>query len=73
MAILTSLPIAYFADFRNKPAEAFIYWENNGKGEFKASTIKNVLQGRWITMDAGDYDGDGDLDIVLGNADFRTR
>ena len=63
--------IAYFADFRNKPAEAFIYWENNGKGEFKASTIKNVLQGRWITMDAGDYDGDGDLDIVLGNADFR--
>jgi hypothetical protein len=63
--------IAYFADFRNNPSESFIYWKNEGNLTFTPSTIKNVTNGRWITMDAGDYDGDGDLDIILGNADFR--
>ena len=63
--------IAYFADFKNRPSEAFIYWKNAGNFQFKPSTIQGVLEGRWITMDAGDYDGDGDADIVLGNADFR--
>jgi hypothetical protein len=63
--------IAYFADFRNILAESFIYWENEGNLRFSPSTIRNVSEGRWITMDAGDYDGDGDLDIILGNADFR--
>ena len=63
--------IAFFADFRNNPSEAFIYWENNGSLKFVPSTIKGVSEGRWISMDAGDYDGDGDLDLLLGNADFR--
>ena len=63
--------IAYFADFRNNPSEAFIYWENKGPLKFVPSTIKAVSEGRWISMDAGDYDGDGDLDLLLGNADFR--
>jgi hypothetical protein len=63
--------IAYFADFRKNPAEAFIYWQNEGGLKFSPHTIKNVSVGRWITMDAGDYDGDGDIDIILGNADFR--
>lgn len=63
--------IAYFADFRNNPAEAFIYWQNRGDLRFVPSSIKAVSEGRWISMDAGDYDGDGDLDLVLGNADFR--
>ena len=63
--------IAFFADFRNNPSEAFIYWENKGPLKFVPSTIKGVSEGRWISMDAGDYDGDGDLDLLLGNADFR--
>jgi len=63
--------IAYFADFKNNPSEAFIYWENKGNFKFQPSTIMNVSEGRWIAMDAGDYDGDNDLDIILGNADFR--
>ena len=63
--------IAFFADFRNNPSEAFIYWENKAPLKFVPSTIKGVSDGRWITMDAGDFDGDGDLDLLLGNADFR--
>jgi len=68
---LDLVSIAYFADFRDIPSEAFIYWENEGNFKFSPSTIKNVTVGRWIAMDAGDYDGDGDLDVILGNADFR--
>ena len=35
--------------------------------EFNPFTIKEYDQGRWLTMDAGDVDGDGDEDIVLGS------
>ena len=62
--------IAYFPDFDNKPGEAFIYWENQGSLSFKAFTFDRVSEGRWLTMDAGDMDADGDIDIILGNAYF---
>ena len=62
--------IAYFPDFEHRLEEAFVYWENTGDMQFKPSTVPGVNFGRWLTMDAGDIDGDGDDDIVLGNADF---
>ena len=62
--------IAYFPDFELKPREGFIYWENTGANHYKASSVKEVGLGRWLTMDAGDMDGDEDIDIVLGNANF---
>ncbi|HUS34682.1 MAG TPA: FG-GAP-like repeat-containing protein, partial [Verrucomicrobiae bacterium] len=43
------------------------YLENQGQMRFTASTCAESLSGRWLTMDAGDLDGDGDLDIVLGS------
>jgi hypothetical protein len=62
--------IAYFPDFENTPEESFIYWENTGNLSFHPSSFAEVAIGRWLTMDAGDVDGDGDIDIVLGNAKF---
>ena len=61
--------IAYFADFDNFPEESFIYLENNGKENFvfNASTIPQYDAGRWMTMEAGDIDNDGDEDIILGS------
>lgn len=62
--------IAYFPDFDHSPEEGFIYWENKGGLSFEPSSFKEVSAGRWLTMDAGDIDGDGDPDIILGNAFF---
>jgi hypothetical protein len=62
--------IAYFPDFDHRPEEAFIYWENEGDFVFKAFSFPEVSAGRWLTMDAGDIDADGDEDIILGNAYF---
>lgn len=60
--------ISFFPDYEHSPRESFVYLENQGKGlEFKASTFRECISGRWLTMDAGDLDGDGDEDIVLGS------
>lgn len=59
--------IAFFADIKNNPSESFIYFEQDKPLHFIPHAIPIHQYGRWISMDAGDYDGDGDLDIVLGN------
>jgi len=62
--------IAFFADFKNNPSESFIYFEQNSTKAFPDFTLHNLSinkYGRWICMDAEDMDGDGDVDIVLGN------
>ena len=33
----------------------------------KPNTFRTCISGRWLTMDAGDVDGDGDIDLALGN------
>lgn len=58
--------IAYFPDYLEGANESFVYLENRGQLSFAASTMVESISGRWITMDAGDMDGDGDADIVLG-------
>lgn len=59
--------ISMFPDLNNRPEEGFVYLENDGKLNFKASTIQRVKEGRWLCMDTGDLDGDGDKDIVIGS------
>ncbi|HCW08608.1 MAG TPA: VCBS repeat-containing protein, partial [Cytophagales bacterium] len=50
------------------PEESFIYWENNGNNTYNRYTFNGFADGRWLTMNAGDMDGDGDKDIILGSA-----
>jgi hypothetical protein len=59
--------ISMFADYDNRPEEGFVYLENKGNFTFVASTVDAVNKGRWLTMDTGDLDGDGDQDVVLGS------
>jgi hypothetical protein len=60
--------IAYFPDYKHRPYESFIYWENKGNMQFAPHSFPEALRGRWLVMDAGDPDRDGDEDIILGSA-----
>ena len=60
--------ISYFPDTKNQPEEGFVFLERtSSRLEFASYTIKDFNEGRWLTMDAGDLDQDGDEDIVIGS------
>ena len=59
--------ISYFADYQNQPEEGFVYLQNNGNFDFKPFSLPITQKGRWLTMDAGDFDQDGKIDLILGN------
>jgi hypothetical protein len=63
--------ISFFPDYDKSPEESFVYLENRGGLKFTAHTFADCYRGRWLTMDAGDLDGDGDVDIVLGGV-YKT-
>lgn len=59
--------IAFFSDFKNNPAEGFIYFEQDKPMHFIPHAVPINKYGRWICMDVNDWNGDGKPDIVLGN------
>lgn len=59
--------IAHFADYQRQPEEGFVYLENKGNFDFMPSGLPATQNGRWLTMDAGDFDHDGNVDLLLGN------
>ena len=59
--------ISFFADYKNEPEEGFVYLKNEGNLKFQSYSLPAAKDGRWLTMDAGDLDGDGKTDIILGN------
>jgi hypothetical protein len=59
--------VSFFPDYEHSPRESFVLLENKGGLKFEASTFPQCILGRWLTMDANDLDGDGDVDIVLAS------
>jgi hypothetical protein len=62
--------ISYIPDYDNTPRESFIYLENNGRPDlnFTPKSIPGAVSGKWLVADRKDYDGDGDIDVILGNS-----
>ena len=61
--------LSTFPDYENPAEPSFIYLENKNASAFtfENSTLKESNYGRWLLMDAGDVDGDGDEDIILSS------
>nr|MBI1232021.1 hypothetical protein [Cytophagales bacterium] len=66
--------ISYFADYTDLEEHGFVLLENEGFPNFSPTSLPVGKLGRWISMDTGDIDGDGDIDILLGNySAFYTK
>lgn len=63
--------ISFFADYKHHPEEGFIYLEQNGTFDFTPYSLPESGKGRWLTMDAGDFDNDGRIDLILGNFSIK--
>lgn len=64
--------ISFFPDYEITPQESFLYFENATPAgskvlDLRARTLRQGVTGRWISLEAGDLDGDGDDDLVLGS------
>ncbi|MEM9325092.1 MAG: VCBS repeat-containing protein, partial [Bacteroidota bacterium] len=60
--------LAFFPEFGQLSREGFVFLENQDTDalRFKSYTFDEAEHGRWLVMDKGDVDGDGDEDLLLG-------
>ena len=59
--------LATFPDYEKSPLLPFTFLKNEDPDSFKFSKqlLERPSEGRWLLMDTGDFDSDGDEDIVL--------
>lgn len=57
---------SFYSDLE-KPEQGFLYFSNEGNLNFKTFSTPEAVAGKWLTMEAADFDHDGDIDIVLGS------
>lgn len=58
---------AFYGDYSKTEHTSLVYLENQGNLQFKPQHFPEAKAGRWIVADAGDFDQDGDQDIVVGS------
>ncbi len=58
---------SFFSDYDDLGRKSIAYLENTGNLQFTPHHFPEAMNGRWLVMDAGDIDNDGDEDIVIGS------
>ncbi|MEZ5041491.1 MAG: VCBS repeat-containing protein [Saprospiraceae bacterium] len=58
---------SFFADYEDEGSKSIAYLENKGDYQFDVHYFPAAKDGRWLVMDAGDIDHDGDQDIIFGS------
>jgi len=58
---------SFHPDYEHGLQNSLVYLENNGDLDFAAFGFDLSSKGRWMVMDKGDLDQDGDQDIMVGS------
>lgn len=63
---LDMMVAANFADMNNNPERGIMYFECNGIYNYTPYSFRAASDNQWNTITSGDFDMDGDLDILVG-------
>lgn len=64
--------LSFFTDFKIAPEKSLIYFQReNGDYRFTPQVTKFAKRSRWLVMETGDYDVDGDCDIIVGALNLK--
>ena len=55
-----------YSDYSEEKTGRNVYLDNQGSFNFTASFMPDPVHGNWLTMEVGDFNGDGLVDVALG-------